>query len=226
MPHFFATFTQRSYSCFHNWAKYNIGEEKGNSQAICMFLLPVFMVAFSITMCYYHVNIMYVYADWIMDTFYPLLVGWPSIQRVVYWKLVFIGKLTQLASTLYSALSCIIMIKIYICASALNKDLLEICTKQHVSQFKLQIWRRKYRFLKNIKRFVNGYLGGSVLVLLTLSVSTLILVTYQIAGMELIQPGLVLPFCIMVVVMACLTLPSVALSGKISNTIWSAIENL
>ena len=124
-----------------------------------MFLLPVFMVAFSITMCYYHVNIMYVYADWIMDTFYPLLVGWPSIQRVVYWKLVFIGKLTQLASTLYSALSCIIMIKIYICASALNKDLLEICTKQHVSQFKLQIWRRKYRFLKKHKEICEWLFG-------------------------------------------------------------------
>ena len=216
---FFATFTQRPFACFHNWAKYNIGEKKSKSQALCLFLLSVLMAVCSITERYYHVNMMYGYADKIMDTFYPLFARWPNIQRVLYWKLVVTCELTQMASTLYSAVSCIIMIEIYIYVSALHKDLLAICTKQQVSQFELQIWRRKYRCLENIMRSVNGYLGGSVLVLLTLSVSSLILATYHIVGMELINPGLVLPFCNMVFVMACLTLPSAALSGKVSNTI-------
>ena len=199
--------------------QYNIGEEKSKSQAMCIFLLPVLMAGFSITMCYYHVNIMYVYADRIVDTFTPVFVGWPIIQKVVYWKLLVISELTQLASTLYSALTCIIMIEIYICVSALHKDLLAICTKQHVSQFELQIWRRKYRCLENIMRSVNGYLGGRVLVLLTLGVTNLILATYHIVGKGIVEPDLVLPFCNMVFLMACLTLPSAALSGMVSNTI-------
>ena len=219
---FFATLTQRPNACLYNWAKYNIGEEKSNLQAICVFLVPALTTLFSLITCYYHGNMMYIYEDEIIDTLSPLFVGWPSIQRIMYWKLVFISELIKLAATLYSALSGIIMIEIYICVLALYEDLLAICTKQHVSQCELQVWRRKYRCLENTVRSVNGYLGGSVLVLLALGVSSSILATYYIFGEGIVDPGLVLPFCNMVVVMASLTLPSAALSAKVSRTMRKA----
>ena len=225
---FCATFTQRPSACLHIWAKHSFGSDKSSIQAIFMFLIPVLMTAFAITSCYCNGNMMYKYADIMMNQLITRMDNWPpSIQRVVFWKLVIISELLMLASTLYSALACSIMFEIYICVSALYEELLNICTRRHVSQCQLQVWRRKYRCLENIVKSMNGYLGGSVLVLLILSVSNLILNAYYMVGKGKINPGLVLPMCNMAVLMACLALTSAVLSGKVSKIGFNVyIQNL
>ena len=216
---FCATFTQRPYACLHNWSKCSFGSEKSSLQAIFMFLIPVLMTAIAITSCYYNGNMMYEYASVMMNQLSTPLVKWPNIQHVVFWKFVIINELLILASTLYSALACSIVFEIYICVSALYEELLNICKRRQVSQCELQIWRRKCRCLENVVRAMNGYLGGSVLVLLTLSVSSLILMAYYFVGKGMIEPGLVLPVCNVAVFMACLTIPSAVLSGKVSKLV-------
>ena len=216
---FCATFTQRPYAFLHNWSKCSFGSEKSSLQAMFVFIIPVLMTAFAITSCYYNGAMMYEYAFVMMNQLTTPLVKWPSIQHVVFWKLVIINELLILASSLFSALACSIMFEIYICVSALYEELLNICKRRQVSQCELQIWRRKCRCLENIVRAMNGYLGGSVLVLLTLSVSSQILIAYYLVGKGMIEPGIVLPICNMAVFMACLTIPSAVLSGKVSKLV-------
>ena len=105
------------------------------------------------------------------------------------------------------------MIEIYVGVTTLHQDLLTICTQRHISPCELQRWRQKFRCLENILRSVNLYLGGSVLILFVMGVSTLIPAIFHIISRG--SFNLILPTCNIIVIMAALTLPSAILNGKV-----------
>ena len=214
-----ATVMKRPYICFQTWAKCIIGQKKKSIEAFILYIAPLFTVILAITSCFYHADLMLANSHILMDYLFPYSSVGEKIKHVMFWMAVIIRELTTLASSLYSALACCIMIEIYLCVTALHQDLLTICKKQHLLQTELQIWRRKVGYLDKIVKSVNCYLGGSVLVLLIISVSSLILGIFQPIAEENVELGLLLPLCNTIVLMTALTVPSAILNGKVTTYI-------
>ena len=212
-----ATLIKRPQVCFQNWAKYIAGKKKNKKQCFVLFTAPSVMILLAITSCYYHADLMLTNSQTVMNYLLPFLTFGKEVQQTMFWIAVIIREMIMLASSLYSALVCCIMVEIYVCVAALHLELLTICKKQHIRQSDLQIWRRQFGYLKIVLRSTNGYLGGSVLTLLILSVSILILAIFQPIGEENIELGLVLPICNTIVAIAALTVPSAILNGKVSK---------
>ena len=212
-----ATLIKRPYACFQTWTECNIEQKKNNKQAFILFIAPLTIATLSITSCYYHGNLMLPNTPTLSNYFCPCPTVGTTVQQMVFWMAIINRELTLLASSLYSALACNIMIEFYVCATALHQELLTICKKQHLLQSELQVWRRKYACLEKALGSVNGYLGGPVFALLIMSVSTLILAIFQPIGEEHVEPGLLLPICNTIVFMTALTVPSAILNGKVSR---------
>ena len=205
---------KRPNTCFLTWIKCNLDQKKNNRQTFILFLAPLLMTSFAIISCYYHAYLMYADTT-ILERYLFSLTIRSELRQISYWMAVITRELTMMVSSLYSALACNIVIEIYVCVMALHQDLRSMCKKQHLVQSELQIWRQKLRCLEKVMRSVNDYLGGSLFVLLILSVSTLTLAIFQPIGEGMIELGLVLPICNMVVLMTGITVPSAILNGKV-----------
>ena len=214
---FWASLTKRPNICLETWEKCNMAQCRKNTQTFILFTVDLIMVTIAITACYYHADVMFAQADVMVYHYYSILVDWTIVHQIGYWIFIINSELMILSSNLYSALACNIMIEIYVCVTVLHQKLLIICTQQHISPCELQIWRRKFRCLEKFLQSVNGYLGGSALILLILSVSTLIMATFQTVGKRVVLPGLILPNVNMIVIMFGLAFPSAILSGRVSK---------
>ena len=216
---FCVTFTKRPNVCFQTWAKCNMQQNKNNTQAFILCIVPLVMAAFATISGYYNLDTMFTNADHLAPYLFPFLVGGEKLQQIMYWVIVVIGPLILLASSLYSALLCNIIIEIYVCNRALHQDLLNICLQQHVSECELQTWRRKFRYQEKFLKSVNGYMGGTMFVLIILSVSVLILAIFKSINETIVNLSLVLPICITVLIFSVFTLPSAILNGKVSTKV-------
>ena len=218
-----ATFMKRPHVCFQTWAKYTIVQKKNNTQTFILFIALLIMVSLAIMSCYYQADLMLANAPTLIHYLFPYTTVGTKVQQMMLWMALIIRELTMLASSLYSVLACSIMIEFYVCVTALHQDLQTICKKQHLLQSELQIWRRKFGCLEKVLGSVNGYLGGPVLALLIMSVSTLILAIFQPIGEGHVELGLLLPICDSIVLMTALTVPSAILNGKVSTDISSIV---
>ena len=159
------------------------------------------------------------YAPCLADDFLFFLVSWKGAQQIIYFVIIIIAELIQLATSLTSALVCSIIMELYICLMASHQDLLNICTQQYVPANELQTWRRIFRCQEKVLRSVNDYLGGPVLVLLIMCVSMLILTIFHTIDGKTLDPGMILTICNTIIVISGITLPSAILSGKVSINI-------
>ena len=219
-----ATLMKRPYVCFQTWAKCINEQNKTNTQAFILFIAPFVIVTLAITSCYCHADLMLANAPTLINYLFPYTTVGEKVQQMIFWMAIIIRQLTMLASSLYSALACSIMIELYVRVTTLHQELLIPCKKQQLLQSELQIWRRKFGFLRKDLESVNGYLGGSVLAILIMSVSTLILAIFQPIGEENLELGLLLPICNTIVLMTALTVLSAILNGKVSTDISSIVR--
>ena len=209
--------------CFQTRAKCINEQNKTNTQAFILFIAPFVIVTLAIASCYCHADSMLANAPTLINYLFPYTTVGEKVQQMIFWMAIIIRQLTMLTSSLYLALACSIMIQLYVHVTTLHEELLIICKKQQL-QSELQIWWRKFGFLRKVLRSVTGYLGCSMLTILIMSVSTLILAIFQPIGEENVELGLLLSISNTIALMTALTVPSAILNGKVSTDISSIVR--
>ena len=213
---FWTNVSKRSGAYLQSWVDCCVTKGKNATSTILLNASVLMIVALAMTTCYYNARVVFYFEDALRPSFFPVLNSWPRFQKVVYLVFTILSEIILLVSTLFAALAYNIIVEIYFYATELTMELQMICTQEHVSHHKLQVWRQNFRCLEKVLKCVNGYLGGTVLVLLVLSVSTLILDSFLPITNGIKDPGILLVLSVIIIIVGALTVPSAALNGKVS----------